>query len=105
MKRAINHKGYALIDILQNCVTFNKLNTFTWYNSRVYELDDNYDTGNLEKAMALAQELGERIPIGVLYETQLPTYHENHKSLQQGQVLAGRRNDPSLIEGFMREMV
>ena len=105
MKRAINHKGYALIDILQNCVTFNKLNTFTWYNSRVYELDDNYDTGNLEKAMALAQELGERIPIGVLYEIQLPTYHENHKSLQQGQVLAGRRNDPSLIEGFMREMV
>jgi len=105
MKRAINYKGYALVDILQNCVTFNKLNTFTWYNSRVYELDESHDTGNLEKAMMLAEELGEHIPIGVLYEKQLPTYHENHKSLKDGQVLAGRRNDPTVITGFMREMV
>lgn len=105
MKRAINYKGYALVDILQNCVTFNKLNTFAWYNSRVYELDESHDTGNLEKAMALSEELDERIPIGVLYEKQLPTYHENNKSLKDGQVLAGRRNDLSVIEGFMREMI
>ncbi len=105
MKRAINYKGYALVDILQNCVTFNKLNTFAWYNSRVYELDESHDTGNLEKAKALSEELDEHIPIGVLYEKQLPTYHENNKSLKDGQVLAGRRNDLSVIEGFMREMV
>lgn len=105
MKRAITHKGYALIDILQNCVTLNKLNTYAWYNSRVYELDQSHDTGDLAKAMALAAELGEHIPIGVLYELQLPTYHEKNRSLKDGQVLAGRRNDPALIAGFMREMV
>ena len=105
MRRAITHKGYALIDILQNCVTFNKLNTYTWYNSRVYELDQSHDTGDLAKAMALAAQLDERIPIGVLYEQQLPTYHEKNRSLRDGQVLAGRRNDPALIAGFMREMV
>ena len=105
MKRAIQHKGYALVDILQNCVSFNKLNTFAWYNSRVYEVDGGHDTGNLQKAMALAMEFGDRIPIGVLYETQLPTYHENNKSLKDGQVLAGRRNDPEKILGFMRELV
>ncbi len=105
MKRAITHKGYALIDILQNCVTFNKLNTYAWYNSRVYELDQSHDTGDLNKAMALAAQLGERIPIGVLYEQQLPTYHEKSRSLKDGQVLSGRRNDPALIAGFMRELV
>jgi 2-oxoglutarate ferredoxin oxidoreductase subunit beta len=105
MRRAINHKGYALVDILQNCVSFNKLNTFAWYNSRVYEVDGSHDTGSLEKAMALAMELGEHIPIGVLYETQLPTYHENNRSLKDGQVLAGRRNDLEKIAGFMRELV
>ena len=105
MRRAITHKGYALIDILQNCVTFNKLNTYTWYNSRVYELDQSHDTGDLAKAMALAAQVDERIPIGVLYEQQLPTYHEKNRSLRDGQVLAGRRNDPALIAGFMREMV
>ena len=105
MRRAITHKGYALIDILQNCVTFNKLNTYTWYNSRVYELDQSHDTGDLAKAMALAAQVDERIPIGVLYEQQLPTYHEKNRSLRDGQVLAGRRNDPALIAGFMRELV
>ena len=105
MKSAIRYNGYALVDILQNCVTFNKLNTLTWYNSRVYELDQSHDTGDLNKAMALAMELDDRIPLGVLYEKQLPTYHENNKSLQDGQVLAGRRNDPALIAKFMREKV
>ncbi|NLA54055.1 MAG: 2-oxoacid:ferredoxin oxidoreductase subunit beta [Clostridiales bacterium] len=105
MKRAINYKGYALVDILQNCVTFNKLNTFAWYNSRVYELDESHDTGNLEKAKALSEELDEHIPIGVLYEKQLPTYHQNNKSLKDGQVLAGRSNDLSVNERFMRETV
>ncbi len=105
MKRAIRHKGYALVDILQNCVSFNKLNTYAWYNSRVYELDESHDPGSLAKAMALAMEPGDRIPIGVLYEKRLPTYHEQHRSLKDGQVLAGRRNDPALIAGFMREML
>ena len=39
MKQAIQYKGYALVDILQPCVSFNKVNTFAWYNSRVYELE------------------------------------------------------------------
>jgi hypothetical protein len=68
-------------------------------------VDGGHDTGSLEKAMALAMELGEHIPIGVLYETQLPTYHENNRSLKDGQVLAGRRNDLEKIAGFMRELV
>ena len=43
MKQAIEYKGYALVDILQPCVSFNKLNTFAWYKERVYELDAAYD--------------------------------------------------------------
>ena len=30
-KKAINHKGYALVDVFQPCVTFNKLNTYQWF--------------------------------------------------------------------------
>lgn len=46
MKQAIEYNGYALVDILQPCVSFNKINTFAWYNQRVYELDDTYDCHN-----------------------------------------------------------
>ena len=105
MKRTISYKGYALVDILQNCVSFNKLNTFGWYNSRIYELDESHDTGDLGKAMALATEFGEKIPIGVLYEKPLEDYHSKHAALRDGQVLSGRKNDPQAIDRLMRQMV
>ena len=105
MARAIRYKGYALIDILQNCVTFNKLNTYTWYNERVYELDASHDTGDLDQAMARAMEFGDRIPIGILYEAPLPTYSEKHAQLKEGQVLSGRSNDPAAINMLMQSLV
>ena len=43
MKAAILHNGYAILDILQPCVTYNKVNTFKWYKDRVYKLDENYN--------------------------------------------------------------
>ena len=55
--------------------------------------------------MKRAMESGERIPIGVLYEKEQPTYYEKHRSLKDGQVLAAQRNDPALIDKYMREMV
>ncbi len=105
MKRAILFKGYAMVDILQPCVSFNKINTFAWYNKRVYELDDTHDAGNRLTAMERAMEFGDRIPIGVLYEKEQPTYHEKHRSLKDGQVLAGQRNNLALIDKYMQEMV
>lgn len=105
MKRAIAFKGYAMVDILQPCVSFNKVNTFAWYKQRVYELDDAHDAGNRLLAMERAMEFGDRIPIGVLYEKRLPTYHEKHSVLKNGKVLAGRRNDPALIRKYIQEMV
>src|SRR5215216_2430019 len=38
LQAAITHKGYSLIDCLQPCVTYNKLNTYEWYRSRTYKL-------------------------------------------------------------------
>ena len=105
MKRAIRFKGYAMVDILQPCVSFNKVNTFAWYKQRVYELDGSHDTSDRLQAMEKAMEFGERIPIGILYENPQPTYPEKHGVLKNGQVLAGRRNDPDLISRFMRELV
>lgn len=105
MRQAILFKGYAMVDILQPCVTFNKVNTFAWYNKRVYELENSHDPTNRLLAMERAMEFGERIPIGVLYAKEQPTYHEKHRSLKNGQVLAARRNDPALIDKYMQEFI
>lgn len=62
---AINHPGMAIIDVLQPCVSFNKLNTLQWYKERVYTVDqpltDRY------AAMQLAEEWDTKIPTGILY--------------------------------------
>lgn len=69
MKEAINYNGYALVDILQPCVTFNKINTFAWYKKRVYNLDENEEYNPTDKIQAFtkALEWGDKIPLGVIY--------------------------------------
>ncbi len=69
---AVRHPGFALVDILQPCVSFNRVNTLGWYRQRVYELADEYDPTNRELAFVRAREWGERIPIGVIYRSSRP---------------------------------
>lgn len=76
MKEAINHRGFCLVDILQPCVTFNKVNTYDWYRKRVYRLGPDYRPEEREAAFRTALEWGERIPIGVIYRNDRPTFEE-----------------------------
>jgi len=85
--KAVEHKGYALVEILQPCVTFNRKNTYDWYRERVYTLEDtDYDPTDRVAAFQKALEWGDRIPIGVLYQTQLPTYEAQVAALRDGPV-------------------
>lgn len=84
MKAAIAHKGYSLVDILQPCVTFNKVNTYSYYKERVYELDDSYDCSDMQKAMGKSMEGGMKIPIGIIYEQKGESYEEKRPVLFDG---------------------
>jgi 2-oxoglutarate ferredoxin oxidoreductase subunit beta len=68
MVEAVRHKGFALVDILQPCVTFNKLNTFEWYRQRVYRIEAEYESTDRIKAFERSLEWGDRIPLGVIYK-------------------------------------
>jgi 2-oxoglutarate ferredoxin oxidoreductase subunit beta len=76
MKEAIIHKGFALLDILQPCVTFNKVNTYDWYKQRVYHIEPGYDPRDRKAAFAKALEWGDRIPIGVIYRNDRLTFED-----------------------------
>ena len=83
--KAIEHKGYALVDVLQPCVTFNRKNTYDWYRERVYNLaESGHDPRDRVAAFQKALEWGDRIPLGVIYQTQRPTYEDQVTALQQG---------------------
>jgi 2-oxoglutarate ferredoxin oxidoreductase subunit beta len=85
--RALAHTGYALVEILQPCVTFNRKNTYDWYRERVYSLEEaGHDPGNRIAAFQKALEWGDRIPLGVFYQTRRPSYEEQVAGLQEGPV-------------------
>ncbi len=68
LKIAISHKGYALVDIFQPCITYNKVNTFKWFRENVYELPSDYDPTDRGAAVAKALE-SHPFPIGVIYRS------------------------------------
>jgi 2-oxoglutarate/2-oxoacid ferredoxin oxidoreductase subunit beta len=92
MKAAISFPGYALVDILQPCVSFNKVNTYGWYKERVFfpEVEDPEDWA---KAMELSRQWGDKIPLGIFYKKPRPTF-ESLLSVQEDEPLAYMSFDP-----------
>jgi 2-oxoglutarate ferredoxin oxidoreductase subunit beta len=83
IKDGIDHKGFALVDVFSPCVTYNKVNTYQFFRQRVYKLEDEkHDASNINAAYAKAIEWGDRIPIGLFYRTEKPTYEEEDPALR-----------------------
>lgn len=80
-REAIMHKGFALVDVLQVCVTFNNL--YEYYSKHVYELE-NHDPGNFQAAFNAIREWDynsdARIPLGVFYKKEAPTFEDKMMS-------------------------
>jgi len=88
LKQAITHRGFALVDVLQPCVSFNRVNTYEFYKQRVYKLEDEgHDSGDFNAAYVRALEWGDRIPIGVFYVEDRPTYEESFPALREGSLV------------------
>ncbi|MGD1996495.1 MAG: 2-oxoacid:ferredoxin oxidoreductase subunit beta [Anaerolineae bacterium] len=82
----LEHPGYALLDVLQPCVIFNRAYSYDYYRGRVYKLEDEgYDPSDRTAAWQKAQEWGQRIPIGIVYRgAPLPTYEDQVPALGAG---------------------
>ncbi len=102
IKTGITHKGFALIDILQPCVSFNHRNTYSWYQERVYKVEDeaDYDPANKALALAKAQEWGDRIPIGVIFRQERATFEEQIPALGKGG-LVRQEIEPGQVSGLL----
>ena len=105
MKQAIEYNGYALLDILQPCVSFNKINTFVYYKERVFELDESYDPSDKVSAMAKALEFGDKIPLGVIYKEEKQTFHQKNSILKGSGPLIERKTDMKKVEGFIQQLI
>ncbi len=103
---AIQHKGFALVDILQPCVSFNHINTYQFFQERVYKVEDEvgYDSADRLKAFEKALEWGDKIPTGILYKVERPVFED---SLWQadGIPLVKRKLNPQIAVHLMKELI
>jgi 2-oxoglutarate ferredoxin oxidoreductase subunit beta len=83
IKSALTHRGFALVDVLSPCVTFNRVNTYDWFRARVYKLEESgHDPSDYFQAYRKALEWPTldpygKIPIGVFYKSEeKPAYEE-----------------------------
>jgi 2-oxoglutarate ferredoxin oxidoreductase subunit beta len=105
---AIAHHGFSLVDVFSPCVTYNKLNTYDYFRKRVYKLEaeDGYDATNVATALERSFEWGDRIPIGVFYRDEQPTYDDSEPVLRNGplvrqQMGMSKEMFDELMEEFM----
>ena len=74
MKAAMSHKGFSFVDIIQPCITFN--DTRDYYGKRLYWLDEKLPTDDISMATEKAREYGDKIPFGIFYRVERPTFEE-----------------------------
>jgi len=106
--QALQHRGYALVDVLQPCVTFNRASAYDFYNARVYKLEE---TGHVvtdrDAAWKVAMEWGDRIPLGVFYRVEgLPAYEDQVPALRAGPLVKQplRRLSPQQVQELQAEL-
>ena len=89
MVAALEHTGgFALLDILQPCPTYNKQNTFKWYRERVTKIEDGHDPYDRSAALELAFTWGDEIPIGIIYKHDRPAFESLVPALQKGPLVS-----------------
>ena len=104
----IRHKGFALIDVFSPCVTYNMLNTYPWFKKRVYKLEDEagYSPDNGKAALDKSFEWGDRIPIGLFYKDDQPTYEDSEPAYQRGALVRQPLPaDPALFQSLVEELM
>ncbi len=106
VKGAIEHKGFAVVDVFSPCVTYNKHNTYPWFRERVYKLEDErHDPADFRLAIEKSFEWGARIPLGLFYRVERPTYEDEEPALRSGQALAKQPLERTDLAAIMEDFI
>ncbi len=102
IKEAVKHKGFSLVDILQPCISFNKVNTYEWYKKRVYHIEPEYNPEDRLNAFKKSLEWEDRIPIGIIYRNRRQAFEEGFPIIKE-KTLLEQSFDISKISATARE--
>jgi len=92
IKEAIDHRGFAYVDVYSPCITFNKKQTFNYFRERVYKVEEtDHDKEDFYAALDLSNQrfIKDNLPIGIFYQIEnKTTYEERDFALNQGVIPA-----------------
>jgi len=101
----IQHKGFAFVDVFSPCVTYNKINTFDFFRQRVYKLESaGHNPSDIVAAWQRSLEWGDKIPIGLFYSVEKPSYEDLEEVLAAGPLAhqpAGIPKDSKVLDEFL----
>ena len=107
IQEAVRHKGFSLLEVLQPCVSFNRVNTFAWYKERIYDVNQQpgYDTGAITAAFEKSLEWGQKIPVGVIYRTEKPTFTDHIPVLGPGPLVGRPALEKEVLSSLIEEFI
>jgi len=75
LKKAIEHKGFSVVEVESPCVTYNKINTYAWFKEQVFYVDDTHDASDKVEAFKMLMR-EDKMPLGVFYRHDRPTLED-----------------------------
>ncbi len=86
LRAGLRHNGFAFIEVMQLCPTFNKATSANWFWDRIRYTDQikGYDPGNLDAALKVSRDLDEKIAMGILYRDKKSVNFLEHLPARKG---------------------
>ena len=100
IKKAIQHKGFALVDMFQPCPSFNEVNTYKWFKENTYYLEDAHDSHDRQEAFRRASET-DKLPLGIFYINREKTTFEENLGLKGKPPLYKREVDFNKLKALL----
>jgi len=106
IKKAISHRGYALVDIFQPCVSFNKINTYKWFKEHTYDIEDSYDPTDRVRAFEKAID-ATKFPLGVIYTNRKkPIFEQSLAAYEKDTTpVIKRERNFKMLQGFIDKKI
>lgn len=104
IERALKHRGFSFVQIMTPCVTFNDM--YKVWKEQAYEVGPDHDVTDVQAALRLA--IGaERLPIGVFYQVEKPTYLDRlvAGARRPERLRSGQRYDPEQDAALVDELL
>ena len=83
---ALAHKGFAFVNVVSPCPTYNKVDTFAYFRPKIHDINESGEHTNLNDRASALLKAGELykhhrdesapVPVGIFYQVQKPVFME-----------------------------